>query len=101
MTKQFAIHELRERNGLTQNELASMLEISPKKLWSIEQDSSDISNVVLKKIMYLFQIDYGSLFLGKKCDLIAFNKKEVKKRFEQMKVSWFRGKEKQTWQKAN
>jgi transcriptional regulator with XRE-family HTH domain len=77
MNSQRCISEIREGAGFTQKELAEMLCISDKSLWNYENDSSNIPNSVLSKIMFLFGLTYDQIFLGKKYDYIVFKKNQV------------------------
>jgi transcriptional regulator with XRE-family HTH domain len=61
-----SISELRESYCLSQKELAEILGIGTKTLWNYEQDSSNIPNSVLSKIMLIFDVKYDQIFLGKK-----------------------------------
>jgi DNA-binding XRE family transcriptional regulator len=62
----FTLNELRVSAGLNQAELADILEISPKTLWLYEQDSTNISDELIKKYMYLFDVPFESIFFGSK-----------------------------------
>lgn len=69
------LSELREGIGLTQKEFAKIVGISDKTLWSYEQDSSNIPNRLLSTILYLFDLNYDQIFLGRKYDLIVQRRK--------------------------
>lgn len=80
-----SISELRESFCLSQKELAELLGIGSKTLWSYEKDSSNIPNAILAKIMVLFDVKYDQIFLGKKYEKNVLKRKIVFERAEKLK----------------
>ncbi|QQZ58851.1 helix-turn-helix transcriptional regulator [Paenibacillus sonchi] len=85
MNKTKSISELRESFCLSQKELAGILNISAKTLWNYEQDSSNLPNKILEKLMILFDIKYDHIFLGKKYEKNVQKRKEIFERAELVK----------------
>lgn len=79
------LNELRESAGFNQNELADILEISPKTLWLYEQDSSNIPDELIKKYMYLFDVPYEDIFFGSKYEKFVQVKRMVVERAKNLK----------------
>ena len=84
-TDKRTLNELRESAGLNQAQLADILEISPKTLWLYEQDSSNISDELIKKYMYLFDIPYENIFFGCKYEKFVQVKTRVIERAVNLK----------------
>ncbi|RTE05513.1 helix-turn-helix domain-containing protein [Paenibacillus whitsoniae] len=82
-----SISELRESYCLSQKELAEILGISSKTLWNYEQDSSNIPNAVLSKIMIVFEVKYDQIFLGKKYEKNVLKRQIIFDRAAQLKNS--------------
>ena len=81
------ISQIRENAGFTQVEFSELLGISPKTMWSIEQDSTNLSNAITEKIIMLCGVTYDQIFFGKKYEKIEQNKNLVLERFKKLNVS--------------
>ncbi|WP_144505941.1 helix-turn-helix transcriptional regulator [Bacillus mycoides] len=79
------LNELRESGGFNQNELAGILEVSPKTLWLYEQDSTNMPDELIKKYMYLFDIPYEDIFFGSKYEKFVRIKSKVIERANNLK----------------
>ncbi|CUB59634.1 Helix-turn-helix domain protein [Bacillus subtilis] len=79
------LNELRESGGFNQDELASILEVSPKTLWLYEQDSTNMPDELIKKYMYLFDIPYEDIFFGSKYEKFVQVKSKVIERANNLK----------------
>ncbi|EOO41345.1 hypothetical protein IIU_00543 [Bacillus cereus VD133] len=79
------LNELRESGGFNQNELADILEVSPKTLWLYEQDSTNMPDELIKKYMYLFDIPYEDIFFGSKYEKFVQVKSKVIERASNLK----------------
>ncbi|MGM9925207.1 MAG: helix-turn-helix transcriptional regulator [Bacillus sp. (in: firmicutes)] len=80
------LNELREGAGLNQTQLAEILGISSKTLWSYEQDSSNLPDELIKKYMFLFEIPYDDIFFGNKYEKFVLVQERVKARAEKLKM---------------
>lgn len=85
VTESKSISELREHFCLSQKELADLLGISSKTLWGYENDSSNIPNSILSKIMLLFDVKYDQIFFGKKYEKNVLKRKFVFDRAAELK----------------
>lgn len=66
----FSLGACRKNAGLTLKEAAASLDISYQTLSKLENDSSDISMSLLKKMTVLYQVPTHYIFLGSKFELI-------------------------------
>ena len=66
----FSLGACRKNAGLTLKEAAARLDISYQTLSKLENDSSDISMSLLKKMTVLYQVPTRYIFLGSKFELI-------------------------------
>lgn len=80
------LNELREGAGLNQAQLAEILGISSKTLWSYEQDSSNLPDELIKKYMFLFEIPYDNIFFGNKYEKFVLVQERVKERAIKLKM---------------
>ncbi|MEH6943560.1 helix-turn-helix transcriptional regulator [Bacillus sp. JJ722] len=78
------LNELREGAGFNQTELAELLGISSKTLWSYEQDSSNLPDELIKKYMFLFEIPFDNIFFGNKYEKFVLVQDRVKVRAEKL-----------------
>ncbi|WP_034538523.1 helix-turn-helix transcriptional regulator [Carnobacterium inhibens] len=85
MKKQKTLKELREQYGISQSKLAEAFEVSSSTIYNHEKDSSKISDSLLKKYMYTFDIKYDDIFLGNKYDIFVFENKNKSTVFERAK----------------
>lgn len=68
----WTLEALRIAAGMTQEELASEFGISTNTLAKLENDSSNIGMVMLKKYMFKFHVGFDDIFLGKKYENFVF-----------------------------
>lgn len=81
------ISQIRENAGFTQAEFSKLLGVSPKTMWNIEQDSTNLSNAITEKIILLCGVTYDQIFFGKKYEKIEQNKNLVLERFRKLKAN--------------
>lgn len=60
------LEDLRNQTGMSQAELAKVFGVSDRTIYSVEKDSSNISNALLEKYLVGFGVRYDDIFLGKK-----------------------------------
>lgn len=58
------LKELRIAQGLTQEELAELFNVSPRTIQNMEKDSSNIKDSLLTKYIKAFGVKYDDIFLG-------------------------------------
>lgn len=59
------LRTLRERNGLTQAQVANKLGVSINTIYNWEKDSSNLKDFYIKKFMEIYSVEYDDIFLGK------------------------------------
>ncbi|GKQ42951.1 helix-turn-helix transcriptional regulator [Companilactobacillus sp. RD055328] len=74
-----SLEELRKSSGLSQVELAEMLNVSDRTIYKYENDSTNIPNKLLDKYMKAFEIKYDDIFLGDKYDYYVLKQNELKR----------------------
>lgn len=85
MENRKTLKELREQYGISQLKLAEAFGVSSSTIYNHEKDSSKISDSLLKKYMYAFDIKYDDIFLGNKYDIFVFEKNNKSIVFERAK----------------
>lgn len=79
------LKQLRQLNGLTQKELANLFEVSERTIYSLEKDSSNIRDSILKKYIKAFNVKYDDIFLGNEYENNVLSDKKKKKIIVRMK----------------
>lgn len=79
------LKQLRQLNGLTQKELADLFEVSDRTIYSLEKDSSNIRDSILKKYIKAFNVTYDDIFLGNEYENNVLSNEKKKKIIVRMK----------------
>ncbi len=86
ISKQMTIGELRELTGLSQAKFAKeVMHVSPKTLWLYEQDSTNLPDDLILRYMYIFDVTFEEIFLGRKYEKIVQVRRTVFERIEMLK----------------
>lgn len=72
------LKELRIGSSMTQEELASLFEVSPRTIQNMEKDSTNIKDSLLSKYIKAFNISYDEIFLGNEYENFVFSKDKKK-----------------------